>query len=91
VQLAFSLVNPVFLEKKEEKKPGPGVAKEKLTQEEAESLRRLPGFIPSEEFSKMGKEEVGRYYCPFANYHMTCANSQCKFSHDSSKPLYGKK
>jgi hypothetical protein len=93
VQLAFSHVNPTILasSKRAPSKKDSGAQKKKLTPEETDAMRRLPGFIPQEVFSGMSKEEIGQYFCPFQNYHITCTNSACKFSHDSTKPLYGKK
>jgi hypothetical protein len=95
VQLAFSLVNPVFFEEKEsESQPGKkgdpaaGTDRKDYSGDRFRELQKMPGWIPQKIYKTMSKAEIGKFACPFFIRSETCTNDKCPYGHSKSLPLY---
>jgi hypothetical protein len=96
VQLARANVNPKFLRKPpvseelddkvtvDTRKAPTAVDREK---ERKEKLKKMPGWIPTEIFKSMTKEEIGKWACPWFIKNSTCTKEDCPYVHSKSKPL----
>jgi hypothetical protein len=88
VHLAFSLVNPIFLEKGKSKATSAEVDAKKSPRDRFKELESMPGWIPPKVYKSMTKEQLGKFACPWFIRNNTCKNTECSYGHSKSLPLY---